>query len=78
MSLFFELNVLSALTDRTVLLEPFDVLFPALALFVLLMKAQGTQPVSRLGTKHCKYCAFTSWHMGRGYGFLGRYQEKTV
>lgn len=78
MLLLLELHLLSGLTTLTVLLEPLSVLLPSFALLILLMETQRTQPVSRLLAEHRKDGALSSWHMGRGYGFLGLVQEKDV
>src|SRR3989344_5507060 len=76
MLLLLELHVLLRLADGTVLLHALYVLLPADTLLVLLMKTHGTQAVARLLTVHGEDCALSSWHMGRGYGFLRPTQEK--
>ena len=64
MTLFFEFDVSTALTDLAVLLHAFDVLFPAFSLLILLMETQSTQSVSRLLAEHGEDCTLSSWHNG--------------
>lgn len=63
-ALLFQFHLHALAHTRRILSHAVGMLFPGLAELVLLVQADGTKTVSRLGTKHRVNSALSAWHNG--------------